>query len=151
MFYVDLAAGEDTDTEDEISRSIKEIHQSAQKLSDNIERSLALSNNEEQFVSSDTSLSYCSSDAMSGSTETVIEGSLVPLPSFDSNGRLVNLVSVFCSSSCSCPFFLFILCFHHWNPGTCKDKSSTLKSNFTDGDFDTPPETPDFASRWEDR
>ena len=91
MFYVDLAAGEDTDTEDEISRSIKEIHQSAQKLSDNIERSLALSNNEEQFASSDTSLSYCSSDAMSGSTETVIEGSLVPLPSFDSNGRLVHL------------------------------------------------------------
>ena len=89
MFYVDLAAGEDTDTEDEISRSIKEIHQSAQKLSDNIERSLALSNTEEQFASSDTSLSYCSSDAMSGSTETVIEGTLVPLPSFDSNGKMV--------------------------------------------------------------
>ena len=46
--------------------------------------------NQEKFTNNENNLSYSSSDAMSASTETVIEGgtgSLVPLPSFDSNGR----------------------------------------------------------------
>ena len=44
--------------------------------------------NQEKFANNENNLSYSSSDAMSASTETVIEGgSLVPLPSFDSNGR----------------------------------------------------------------
>jgi len=116
MFYVDLQPDEDANEEDVITRSIKEIHQSAQKLSDNIER---LSNDRDKFTNHENTLSYSSSDAMSASTETVIEGGLVPLPSFDSNGR--NLSE--------------------------ETRSDTLQSNVTmEGDFDTPPETPDFPS-----
>jgi hypothetical protein len=119
MFYVDLTAGEEADEEDVISRSIKEIHQSAQKLSDNIER---LSNDRDKFTITENNLRFSSSDGMSGSTDTVIEGSLVPLPSFDSTGRD-------CSGD---------------EEGT--RQSTTLRSNVS-GDFDTPPETPDFPSR----
>lgn len=122
MFYVDLPPGEQSDEEDVISRSIKEIHQSAQKLSDNIER---LANDTNKFTNNEHNLSYSSFEAMSTSTETVIAGGgggggLVPLPSFDTTGTEVPR----------------------------EHRSATLKSNFTDGDFDTPPETPDFPSRY---
>ena len=117
MFYVDLQPEEDANEEDVITRSIKEIHQSAQKLSDNIER---LTNDRDKFTNHENTLSYSSSEAMSASTETVIEGGLVPLPSFDTNGRDLS----------------------------DDTRSATLQSNVTmEGEFDTPPETPDFPSR----
>ena len=105
MFFVELNEGDDGE-EDEIDKSIKEIHQSAQKLS--------ISNcNPASFPSAAPTSSLPQGESPIMSNKNVHPNLLIGL---DGEAMSANI--------------------------ELKERSSTLKSNFTD--YDTPPETPEF-------
>ena len=88
MFFVDLPEKEDVeeDDEDEIDKSIKEIHQSAQKLSDSI---VHVAGNNKTLADNDDKLNATISATFKGNVKYLL---YLFMPNYSNIGRHIHFL-----------------------------------------------------------